>query len=177
MGSRTSDRRRRRTRLILATICSTAFATIAGAAFATVATVASAECADDRVELRGDWGTARFSVEVADEPQERAIGLMNRENLSRSAGMLFVYERPQRVMFWMKNTLIPLDMIFVDETGTVTRVHENAIPLDETGIDGGEGVKYVLEINGGLAGRLGISPGTELRHPAIGDDAAWSCSH
>ncbi len=99
---------------------------------------------------------------------------MNRESLASGAGMLFVYERPQRAVFWMKNTLIPLDMIFADETGTVTRVHENAIPHDETGIDGGEGVKYVLEINGGLSGRFGIEPGSELRHPSI-EDAAWAC--
>ena len=164
MGSRPSDRRRRR-RL-----------TVAAVFFTAVATFANADCADDRVDLRGDWGTARFSVDVADEPQERSLGLMNRESLPRSAGMLFVYERPQRAVFWMKNTLIPLDMIFMDETGTVTRVHENAIPHDETGIDGGQGVQYVLEINAGLAGRLGIAPGTELRHPAIGDVAVWSCS-
>lgn len=89
--------------------------------------------------------------------------------------MLFVYDRPQRVSFWMRNTLIPLDMIFMDEAGRVTRVHENAIPLDETGIPGGDEVQYVLEINGGLASRLGIDVGSELRHPIIGDDAAWPC--
>lgn len=74
----------------------------------------------------------------------------------------------------MRNTLIPLDMIFADETGVVTHVHENAIPLDETTIDGGEGVKFVLEINGGLAGRFGIAPGTVLRHPLI-ESAVWPC--
>lgn len=89
--------------------------------------------------------------------------------------MLFVYDAPQIATFWMRNTLIPLDMIFADETGLVTHVHENAVPLDETTINGGENVQYVLEINGGLAGRLGIGPGTELRHPSIGDQAAWPC--
>ena len=69
--------------------------------------------------------------------------------------MLFVYEGPRRVAFWMKNTLIPLDMIFADATGRVTRVHANAVPLDETPIDGGEGVQFVLEINGGLADAAG----------------------
>lgn len=135
----------------------------------------AAVCADERVDLRGDWGSARFSVEVADDAKERAVGLMNRESMARSAGMLFVYDRPQRVSFWMRNTLIPLDMIFMDEAGRVTRVHENAIPLDETGIPGGDEVQYVLEINGGLASRLGIDVGSELRHPIIGDDAAWPC--
>lgn len=144
-------------------------------AFLICATQASAECTDTRIDLRGDWGTARFTVEVADEPAERSLGLMNRESMAKSAGMLFVYERPQRAIFWMKNTLIPLDMIFADENGVVTSVHENARPLDLTGIDGGDAVQFVLEINGGLSKRLGISEGSEMRHPSIGDDAAWGC--
>ena len=89
--------------------------------------------------------------------------------------MLFVYERPQVVSFWMRNTLIPLDMIFMDETGRVARIHENAVPLDETGIEGGDGIQFVLEINGGLAGQLGIVEGSQLRHPSIGNNAAWAC--
>lgn len=129
--------------------------------------IAAADCAPDRVDLRGDWGQARFAVEVADEPDERAQGLMFRESLGRNSGMLFVYDRPQRATFWMRNTLIPLDMIFMDESGTVTRVHENARPLDETPIDGGPGVLAVLEINGGLAERLGIRPGDEVRAPPL----------
>ncbi|MEM9971252.1 MAG: DUF192 domain-containing protein [Pseudomonadota bacterium] len=146
-------------------------------AFATLAGPVAALCADDTVELRGDFGAARFTVEVADDAQERSLGLMNRETMPTGAGMLFVYPAPQRAGFWMKNTLIPLDMIFADETGTVTKVHENAIPLDETLIDGGAGVKFVLEINGGLAGAMGIAEGTEMRHPAIEETgvAAWPC--
>ncbi len=134
-----------------------------------------AACSDARVDLRGDWGQARFSVELADDAQERAQGLMHRESMPLSAGMLFAYEHPQRVSFWMRNTLIPLDMIFMDEAGRVTHIHENAIPLDETGIPGGDRVQYVLEINGGLSQRLGIEIGSELRHPVIGTSAAWSC--
>ncbi len=135
-----------------------------------------AACQPDVAEVRGTGSVARFSVEVAADPAERSTGLMNRESLPSSAGMLFVYEQPQRAQFWMRNTLIPLDMIFIDQTGTVTRVHENAIPLDETGIDGGMDVKFVLEINGGLAGALGIAPGSTLRHPAVAQDkAAWPC--
>ena len=140
-----------------------------------IATQASAECVDTRIDLRGDWGTARFTVEVADEPAERSLGLMNRDSMPKSAGMLFVYERPQKAVFWMKNTLIPLDMIFADANGVVTRVHENARPLDLTGIDGGDAVQFVLEINGGLASRLGIADGSEMRHPSIGASAAWAC--
>ena len=145
-------------------------------AFCLSGSAAMAVCADSRVDLRGDWGAARFTVELADDPEERAQGLMFRETMARSAGMLFLYEHPQRVSFWMRNTLIPLDMIFIDPSGTVTHVHENAIPLDETPIDGGPGVLMVLEINGGLAGRLGIAPGSELRHPRLEQaGAVWPC--
>ncbi len=147
-----------------------------GAVIALFAGPVFAACSDTSVELRGDFGSARFSVEVADDGPERNLGLMNRESMATSAGMLFVYPGPQRATFWMRNTLIPLDMIFADETGTVTNVHENAVPLDETLIDGGSGVQYVLEINGGLAGPMGIEPGAQLRHPSIdGPDAAWPC--
>jgi|AntRauMFilla1563_2_1112583.scaffolds.fasta_scaffold02741_2 hypothetical protein len=142
-----------------------------------MAAPAVAQCTDDRVELRGDWGTARFRVEVADDPQERATGLMNRPEMARMAGMLFVYDSPQTVSFWMENTLIPLDMIFVDDTGVVARVHENAVPLDRTSIPGGDGIQFVLEINGGMAETLGIAAGTQLRHPAVPQDiAVWPCA-
>lgn len=147
---------------------------ITGFLFA-MASPALSECRDTQVELRWPGGQARFAVEVADDTEERARGLMFRESLAASSGMLFVYPRPQRARFWMKNTLIPLDMIFADEAGRVTRIHSNAQPLDETGIDGGPGVKFVLEINGGLADRLGIRPGAEMRHPAI-EGAAWPCA-
>ncbi len=138
--------------------------------------LASAECRADRVEIRGDWGRAQFSVELADTAEERAQGLMNRESMPASAGILFLYDRPQRVSFWMRNTLIELDMIFAGPDGVVRHVHERAQPLDETPISGGgSDVIAVLEINGGLAGRIGISPGSELRHPFFGPDAAWPC--
>ena len=137
---------------------------------------AAAACRPDVAELRGPGGSARFTVEVADTPAARARGLMFRESLPSGAGMLFVFERPGRVAFWMRNTLIPLDMIFADPAGRVTRVHARAVPRDETPIDGGEGVQFVLEINGGLAARLGIDEGSELRHPAIDPAiAAWPC--
>ena len=145
------------------------------AALALMVGTVSAGCRDDQVELRWPGGQARFAVEVADTDAERSRGLMFRESMPRSAGMLFVYESPRRATFWMKNTLIPLDMIFADASGRVTKVHANAKPQDLTTIDGGDGVKLVLEINGGLAARLGISPGAELRHPAI-VDPAWSCA-
>ena len=95
-------------------------------------------CREDTVLLRGDWGNARFTVEIADDPQERGRGLMHRTSMPISAGMLFIYKRPQRLSFWMRNTLIPLDMIFLDATGVVRHIHHRAVPLDETAIVGGD---------------------------------------
>ncbi len=138
----------------------------------------SPTCTENSVHLRGDFGTARFSIELADDPQERATGLMNRPSLAASAGMLFVYDAPIRATFWMKNTLIPLDMIFVDETGVVQNIHENAVPLDTTVIDGGADIFAVLEINGGMARAIGIEEGAVLSHPAFDQTAAaWPCKN
>jgi uncharacterized membrane protein (UPF0127 family) len=90
--------------------------------------------------------------------------------------MLFVYERPQPVAFWMKNTLIPLDLIFMDRQGRVTRVHEDAVPGDLTPIHGGNEVFAVLEINAGLARRYGIAVGSQMQHEIFSQDSAvWPC--
>ncbi len=134
-----------------------------------------AECADDKVTVIGDWGEANFNVEVADDFQERARGLMFVEEMPTLSGMLFVYEGPQAVNFWMKNTLIPLDMIFTAPDGEILSIHENAIPGDTTPIPGGNGVQMVLEINGGLASRLGIEVGDVMQHPSFGPDAIRPC--
>ena len=134
---------------------------------------AQPDCAPSRVLVQTGGQTHAFSVEVADTEATRAQGLMNRPFLPSAAGMLFAYPAPQRAQFWMANTLIPLDMIFADPDGTILGVHSNAIPHDRTTIDGGSGVQYVLEINGGLAARLGIAAGGALHHPIIaGSDCA-----
>ena len=155
--------------------CVRLFLISALSAFACIG-AAHATCQDNVVQLRGEFGEARFRVEIADEPAERAQGLMNRETMPMSAGMLFIYEREQEVSFWMENTLIPLDMIFADAHGVVVKVHENAIPLDRTSIPSEEPSLAVLEINGGLAAQIGIEPGAELRHPGLPQaEAAWPC--
>lgn len=133
-------------------------------------------CDASSLEIVGGFGAASFKVAVADDPHERAQGLMNVPQMARFAGMLFVYDTPQPVAFWMKNTLIPLDMIFADQAGRITHVHPNAVPGDLTSIPGGDSVQYVLEVNGGMTARLGIEPGDHMRHAAIGPDARWPCS-
>lgn len=135
-----------------------------------------AECASDKVTVSGDWGQAHFTVDVADDFQERAQGLMFVEQMPMLTGMLFVYEKPQPVSFWMKNTLIPLDMIFTAPTGEILAIHVNAIPGDTTPIPGGDGVQMVLEVNGGLTTRLGIAVGDVLQHPSFGLEAIRPCS-
>lgn len=108
-------------------------------------------------------GEHLFRAELADTQEERARGLMFREALEPDAGMLFVFEPPRRVSFWMKNTLIPLDMLFIDGTGVVVAIEAMAEPqsLDPRGPHAV--VRAVLEINGGLSERLGIAPGDRVR--------------
>ena len=142
----------------------------------TWAGAAAAQCAPDVVTVKGDFGQARFTVAVADDNAERAQGLMNVPQMPTMSGMLFVYDAPQVASFWMRNTLIPLDMIFASADGTVRSIHARAVPLDETPIFGGDDIQYVLEINGGLAARLGLAPGDVMQHPAIGPDAALPCA-
>ena len=94
--------------------------------------------------------TVTIQAEVADEPGERAKGLMNRKELAKSKGMLFVYYYPSAPQFWMKNTLIPLDILFSDQDGRIIKIFENVPRLSENLITAGEGVSFVLEINSGL---------------------------
>lgn len=147
-----------------------------GAVLGPVQALAEAACREDTVLVRGDWGQARFRVEVAETPDERAKGLMGRDSMPSGAGMLFVFQKTGQVSFWMENTLIPLDMLFLDENGRIVRIHHKAVPLDRTPIPGGENVRYVLEINGGLSTLMGITKGSFLRHPSIlQEGAVWPC--
>lgn len=135
------------------------------------------ECTSDRIFIKGNWGQAAFNVEVADTPDLRARGLMHVDYMPSQQGMLFVFPAPQVAIFWMKNTLIPLDMIFAAEDGTVRHIHSNAVPHDETPIPGGNDIKFVFEINGGLAEMMGMQAGDLLRHPSIERSlAAWPCN-
>ncbi len=123
---------------------------------------AAAECVGDVVDLRDADTSLRFHVEVMDTEAGREKGLMFREALPKFSAMLFVYDKPQPVAFWMKNTLIPLDMLFFDGEGKLERIKSEAQPHDETPVIGGNDIQYVLEINGGLAETLGIEPGARF---------------
>lgn len=111
-----------------------------------------------------------FSIEIADTPAATSRGLMFRRELAPDAGMLFDFVNERPVSFWMRNTLIPLDMVFIRANGEIVRVHENAIPHDETPIPSGEPVRFVLEIPGGRAAELGIGAGDTLVHPRVSAD-------
>ncbi|MGB3148179.1 MAG: DUF192 domain-containing protein [Paracoccaceae bacterium] len=144
---------------------------------ATAIAAQAGDCTADQLDLRWDGGQAHFSVELATTEAERAKGLMDRDHLATGSGMLFIYPEPREVSFWMKNTRIPLDIAFIDDKGRVSRIAPMATPYDLTAIPSGAPVQYVLEINGGLANRLGITEGAELRHPAIEQElAVWPCA-
>ncbi len=106
--------------------------------------------------------THRFIVEVARTQEEQATGLMHRQSLAPDRGMIFLYEPPQMTSFWMKNTLIPLDMIFVRPDGTIARIAENTVPLSLEPVPSLEPVRAVLEIAGGRSAELGIKPGDRV---------------
>ncbi|MDB2368974.1 DUF192 domain-containing protein [Octadecabacter sp.] len=146
-----------------------------GALIAGLTSPAQAACTENTVSVRGDFGAAQFTIDVADDFAERAQGLMFVEEMATFQGMLFVYDHPQSVSFWMRNTLIPLDMVFIGADGVIRNIHAMAQPLDETGIFGGDHIQYVLEINGGMAERLGLEAGDQMQHPSFGDTAVWPC--
>lgn len=138
----------------------------------------AATCSTDKAIFVGGDTAITVPVEIADDPQERATGLMNRRALASGAGMLFIYEAPQPVSFWMHNTLIPLDMVFIAPDGEVRHIHPMARPLDDTSIPGAAigdpqpNRLMVLEVAGGEAARLGIRPGMALSHPGLQQDRA-----
>lgn len=119
------------------------------------------------IETR-DGATHSFSVELALTPEEQRQGLMYRRELAEDAGMLFFYPACARAAFWMKNTYIPLDMIFIRANGVIGHIAENTTPLSEATISSNGPVKGVLEVIGGTAKRLGIAAGDRVEHPFFG---------
>lgn len=106
----------------------------------------------------------RFEIELALTPEQQAEGLMHRAEMASNAGMLFVFEPTRNVSFWMKNTLISLDMLFVAKDGRIANIGARTEPLSLASVPSDGPVRAVLEINGGLAAMLGIRPGDKIMH-------------
>lgn len=103
-----------------------------------------------------------FTVEIASTPDQRAYGLMFRKAMADDAGMIFDFDEPRRVTMWMENTILPLDMLFADDTGTIRHIKEKAVPYSRDIIDSMGKVKYVVELNAGIVSKLGIKPGDRI---------------
>jgi uncharacterized membrane protein (UPF0127 family) len=123
--------------------------------------------ADNRLVIHSATGDHAFNIEVVDTPAARQRGLMFRQALEPNAGMLFDFKQSEEVSFWMMNTYIPLDMIFIRADGTIANVHVNAVPHDPTGIPSEGPVQFVLEIPGGRSVELGIAAGDKVEHPRM----------
>ena len=136
------------------------------AATAVLAMLAPAGALDrNTVEIASRSGVHVFTVEIADTEPAREKGLMYRKSLPPGHGMLFDFHAEQPVGFWMKNTYIPLDMIFIRGDGRIANIAENAQPLSERVIPSSGPVLAVLEVAGGTARKLGIAPGDQVANP------------
>lgn len=111
---------------------------------------------------RADGSTVQLKVEIAADDAARAYGLMNRTSMPDDHGMLFVFPDNAPRTFWMHNTLIPLDMLFIAADGTILHIHANAHPNDDTPIPSRFAVPQVLEINGGAAAKWGVKEGDRV---------------
>ncbi len=118
----------------------------------------------DPFEIVTATGVHAFKVEIADDDASRERGLMYRRYMPADHGMLFEFSETAPVAFWMKNTFIPLDMIFLSPAGVVTRVVADAEPLSEKVIPSGPPCRAVLEVNGGVAAAIGLKVGDRVRH-------------
>ena len=144
------------------------FGTVRLAFVLVLLSVATACSADNRGVFHTAKGDFAFTLEIADTEAQRERGLMFRTELAPDAGMLFDYHKEQLAAFWMQNTLIPLDMIFVAADGTVKTIHVNARPEDPTTIPSEVPVRFVIEIAGGRSQQIGLKIGDKFEHPRVG---------
>lgn len=114
--------------------------------------------------------TRPFEVEIADTPSAMETGLMYRDHLDATRGMLFIYPHEQESAMWMKNTRIPLDMLFIKTDGTISHIHEGALPFDETPIPSVGPVKATLELAGGIVKKEGIAVGDKVKFPLFDEN-------
>ena len=116
------------------------------------------------LEVATSKATTKFMVEIADTEAARNHGLMFRKSLAPDKGMLFDFKTPREAAFWMRNTLISLDIIFITEDGRILTIARNAVPHSEVAIPSGGAIRGVLELAGGRAAQLGIYPGDRVKH-------------
>jgi uncharacterized membrane protein (UPF0127 family) len=135
---------------------------------AAASTGARAQQALEAIEVVTAAGTYPFSVEVMRTPEQLSQGLMFRRYMPEDRGMLFDFKAEQPVQFWMKNTYLPLDMIFISKAGKIVSIAENAEPLSEKLIPSGAPVVGVLEVNAGTAARIQAKPGDSVRASIFG---------
>jgi uncharacterized membrane protein (UPF0127 family) len=139
-------------------------------AYVLVAALAPAHASGQgTLEIVSASGVHAFSVELATNDQERERGLMFRKELPQGQGMLFDFEHDQPVAFWMHNTYIPLDMIFIRSDGRIMRIAENTEPMSDKLVPSGSPVRAVLEVIAGTARQLGIAPGDRVVSPIFGN--------
>lgn len=115
--------------------------------------------------IDAESGQFEFQVEMAVSPEQRGLGLMFREDLAEDRGMLFDFGKLQRASMWMRNTYVPLDMLFIDPDGRITQIAADTRPLSDAVIASREPVRAVLELRAGVAAKLGIKPGDRILHP------------
>lgn len=127
-----------------------------------------AQFAKGEVKIETSGGAHSFRVEIARTDRQQMQGLMFRRHMAADAGMLFVYRREAPIAMWMKNTFIPLDMIFIGRGGRIVKIVQRTVPLSEATISSGSPVVAVLELNAGSASRLGIRTGDRVLSSALG---------
>jgi len=123
------------------------------------------------IVINTEHGPHTFRVEIAADPASQEKGLMFRKQMAPDDGMLFEFPRPSMEVFWMKNTILPLDIIFIRGDGTISSIAPNAVPYSTTPIPAIEPVRAVLELNGGRAAQLGIEPDDVVHHAFFGNAA------
>ncbi len=131
-------------------------------------------CSDTQIDIRTDAGVSTYSIEIADDAAERAQGLMFRETMPRDHGMYFVYPTGRPVAFWMKNTPLPLDIIYINERGIICSIAADTTPYSEEALPSGCAAQTVLEVNAGEVKAAGIRVGAPVRHPAVARPT-WKC--
>ncbi|MEM7270494.1 MAG: DUF192 domain-containing protein [Pseudomonadota bacterium] len=143
-------------------------------AFLLSAGSAEAACAPDSVEVKTRGGAVAYQVEIADTQAERARGLMFREEMAPDEGMFFIFQDVRERAFWMRNTPLPLDIIYINKRGVICSIAENTTPFSDAPIPSGCAAAYVLEVNAGQSAARGLKVGAPVRHPAM-NKPVWAC--